>query len=118
MMIIGEALLILGCLIYSAISIMSFVSQSGFLTTQKSDIETAIEHKQTRLDDYRTRTEQHQESVPELKAKVTRLQQWINALKRQKTQVASNTGATESTPRQSRDAAIRKSMASVQKRKV
>lgn len=117
MWIIAVALLILGCLIYSAITIMSFLSQSGLLATQQADIQTAIDHKQSRLDDYRLQAEQHQETVPQLKDRVTRLQNWINALKRQKTQVASQKSTPENTPRQSRDAAIRKSLASVQKRK-
>lgn len=117
MWIIIEALLVLGCVIYAAISTMSFVSQSGLLGTQLDDVQTSVNHKQNRFEEYRTNAEKLQETVPNLKAKATHLQQWINALKNQKVQVASKKDDPEQSSRVSRDAAIRRNLSMGQKRK-
>ena len=111
MWIIIEALLVLGCVIFAAISTMSFLSQSGLLGTQLDDTRTTIDHKQNRLDDYRIKAEQLRETVPNLKEKITHLQQWINALKRQAVQVASEKDDPGRSARVSRDAAIKRNLA-------
>ncbi|MDP6039295.1 MAG: hypothetical protein QGG64_12150 [Candidatus Latescibacteria bacterium] len=117
MWIIIEALLILGCVIYAAVSTMSFLSQSGLLGTQLDDVQTTIDHKQARLDDYRIQAEQLQETVPNLKTKVSRFQHWINALKKQKMQVDAQKNDPKQSSGVSRDAAIRRNLSTGPKRK-
>lgn len=116
MWIVIASLVLLGCLIFIAISLLGYTSHSSSLTTQLNDINHTIDHKTQRLDDYRMRAEQLQNSVPQLNTRVGRLKQWISALQKQKTQAAKSSQGDGKTATQ-RDAAIRRSMAAVQKRK-
>ena len=115
--IIIGALLVLGCVVYAAVSTMSFFSMSGLLGTQLDDITTTIDHKKNRLDDYRIKAEQLHESVPNLKTKVARLQQWINTLQKQKIQVAAKKDDPKQSSLGSRDAAIKRNLSTGSKSK-
>ena len=116
MWIIIASLVILGCIIFIAITILGYTSNASSLNTQLSDIQRAIDHKTQRFDDYRFRAEQLQDSVPKFKQRSEHLTQWISALKKQKLQLGSKSKSDGQTATE-RDAAIRRGMAAVQKRK-
>jgi len=117
MWIIIASLVILGCIIFMAITLLGYTSTASSLNTQLADIERAITHKTQRLDDYRLRAEQFQDTVPKLKQKTEHLKQWISALKKQKMQLGTKSKSDGQSATE-RDAAIRRGMAAVQKRKV
>lgn len=117
MFVVIGALVVLGCIIYLLITILSFMGQSGSLSTQLEDIQASLAHKESRLEEYRLRAEQLQVSVPSLKGKIERYRQWIAAINRQKSQLVSQSQMTGKTD-QERDAAIRRSLSAAQKRKV
>jgi chromosome segregation ATPase len=116
MWIIIAGLVILGCIIFIALTLLGYSSNASSLNTQLSDIERAIDHKTQRLDDYRFRAEQLQDTVPKFKQKAEHLKQWISALKKQKMQLGNKPKSDGQTATE-RDAAIRRGMAAVQKRK-
>lgn len=116
MWIIIGSLLLLGCIIYIAISLLGYTAHAASLNTQLDDLQHAIEHKTQRFEDYRLRAEQLQDTVPDFHKKVERLKHWIAALKKQKSQLSAN-AKQEGKSATERDAAIRRGMAAVQKRK-
>ena len=116
MWIIIASLLLLGCIIYIAISLLGYTAHAASLTTQLDDLQHTIDHKTQRFEDYRLRAEQLQDTVPEFNTKVDHLKQWISALKKQKKQLSANTQSDGQSATE-RDAAIRRGMAAGQKRK-
>jgi chromosome segregation ATPase len=115
MWIIIGSLLLLGCVIFIAITLLSYTSNASSLSLQLEDIEQNIDHKTGRLEDYRSRAELLQNSVPQLNQQTARLKRWITILKKQKGQLDSSTpGGKNATQR---DAAIRSSLSTVKKRK-
>ena len=98
MWIVIASLVLLGCLIFIAISILGYTGHASSLTTQLDDINRAIEHKTQRVEDYRLRAEQLQDTVPQFNQKVDRLKQWIAALKKQKMQAEKIQKATGKQP--------------------
>ncbi|MFT5366570.1 MAG: small-conductance mechanosensitive channel [Candidatus Latescibacterota bacterium] len=116
MWIIIASLLVLGCVIFIAVTLLGYTSHAASLKTQLDDIRHAIDHKTQRWDDYRVRAEELQDAVPILTQKVNRLKQWISALNKQKLQLKTTTQSDGKSSNQ-RDAAIRRGMAAVQKRK-
>ncbi len=116
MWIIIASLVILGCIIFIAITVLGYTTHASSLNTQLGDIQRAIDHKTQRFEDYRTRAEQLQDTVPKFKQKAEHLKQWISALKKQKMQL-SNKPKSDGQSATERDAAIRRSLAAVQKRK-
>ena len=87
MWIIIASLVILGCIIFIAITVLGYTSNASSLNAQLGDIQRAIEHKTQRFDDYRLRAEKLQDTVPQFKQKSEHLTQWISALKKQKLQL-------------------------------
>ena len=117
MFLVVGALVVLGSVIYLLVTILSFMGQSGSLSTQLEDMKASLAHKENRLEEYRLRAEQLQVSVPALKEKIERYRQWIAAINRQKTQLVSQAQTTGKSDKE-RDAAIRRSLSAAQKRKV
>lgn len=116
MWVIIASLVLLGAIIFISITVLGYASHSSSLTTQIQDLQHTIDHKTQRLEDYRLRAEQLQDSVPKLKQRSERLKQWIAALKKQKMQLGNKAKADGKTAEQ-RDLAIRRSLSAVQKRR-
>ena len=114
MFVVVCALAVLGSVIYILITVLSYLSQSGSLNMQLEDLQASIAHKESRFEEYRLRAEQLQENVPQIKQKVEQYKQWISALKKQQALLKAQTKGQTS---QERDAVIKRSLSSTQKRK-
>ena len=118
MVVIIGGLVVFGCIVYITITLLSFTGQSANLETQLEDVKTTLAHKKGRLEDYRTRADNLQATIPDLRNKVTQTQNWIAALGRQKVHLQSqarNSSGSQSS--RDRDAAIQRSMAAAQRQK-
>ena len=108
---------VFGCIVYITVTLLSFTGQSANLETQLEDVKTTLAHKKGRLEDYRIQAESLQAAVPELRTKVTQLQNWTAALGRQKAYLQTQAQNTEIQTSVDRDAAIQRSRAAAQKHK-
>lgn len=115
MWVIVASLVLLGCLIFIAITILGYTGHASSMNLQLDDLQHTIDHKNKRLEDYRLRAEELQDGVPDLNKRVEYLKQWIAMLKKQKMQLSNKQGADKTAGQ--RDAAIRKNLTTGQKRK-
>ena len=92
MSIVVAALAVLGGVIFILFVVLSYTSESARLNGELRDLELHIESMEVKIEDYEGRISSLQEEIPGQKARCDRLTRWIDLLKQQRSQVASEKG--------------------------
>ena len=103
--------------IYLLITLLSYMNLSSELNLNLRETRTRLELEKQKLEGYQTRAEKLKNDSPNQRSRCDFLQRWMQLLKQQKRQLEAEGSRIETRGKNEQDAAIRKAVAAVQRKK-